>query len=177
MSTIPYKKTTALDKKYKPLVLKWLCSLFKYEDYPHSHADQWILWSIWDGQLSISFDTRQNEHNELISKIHPRFLGCPQYKTLKVVNQSSFYLELDHLLDLKYPEIIDTKLVHKTKHKDNDGDVFFTYDWEVYLDDGTSIMYHNQKPKMDMVKNDYIYNTTIQERAFTEFLDNNYGRN
>ena len=50
-------------------------------------------------------------------------------------------------------------------------DDFYTYDWEVFLSDGSSILYHNQKDKMDMVKGDFIYNATIQERAFVKFLD------
>lgn len=177
MSSTPYNKLNALDKTYKPLILKWLCDLFKYENYPHSFKDQWIIWNIWDGKLSVSFDTRQDEQNLLISKIHPRFLGCPQYKTLKIVNEDSFYLNLESLLHINYPEIIGKKLIRQTKHKDDDGDTFYTYDWEVFLNDDTSIMYHNQSNIMDMVKNDYIYNSTIQQRAFTEFLDNNYGRN
>ena len=167
----PYRKLDALDKKYKPLILKWLSSLFGYENYPHSFKDQWINWDIWDGELSVSFDLRQEEQVKLLSLIHPRFLWCPQYKTLKVVNEKSFYLHLKQLLHIEYPEIKGSKKIDQTKHKDNDGDTFYTYDWEVFLSDGSSILYHNQKDKMDMVKGDFIYNATIQERAFVKFLD------
>jgi hypothetical protein len=41
----------------------------------------------------------------------------------------------------------------------------------VFLNDGSSLFYHNQKDKMDMVKGDFIYNATIQERAFVKFLE------
>ena len=167
----PYRKLDALDKKYKPLILKWLSSLFGYENYPHSFKDQWINWDIWDGELSVSFDLRQEEQVKLLSLIHPRFLWCPQYKTLKVVNEKSFYLHLKQLLHIEYPEIKGSKKIDQTKHKDNDGDTSYTYDWEVFLSDGSSILYHNQKDKMDMVKGDFIYNATIQERAFVKFWE------
>lgn len=171
VSRSPYRKLSALDKKVKPLILKWLSNLFGYENYPHSFKDQWITWNIWNGELSVSFDLRQEEQVKLLSLIHPRFLGCPQYKTLKVVNEKSFYLHLKQLLHIEYPEIKGSKKINATKHKDNDGDTFYTYDWEVFLSDGSSILYHNQKDKMDMVKGDFIYNATIQERAFVKFLD------
>jgi hypothetical protein len=64
--------------------------------------------------------------------------------------------------------------VNRTTHKDNDGDIFYSYDWEVFLDDDTSIMYYNQKEKMDMVKGDFIYNSIIQERSFVNFLKEKY---
>jgi len=170
LAAYPYRKLDALDKKYKPLILKWLSGLFGYENYPHSFKDQWITWNIWDGELSVSFDLRQEEQVRLLSLIHPRFLGCPQYKTLKVVNEKSFYLQLKQLLYIEYPEIKGSKKISQTKHKDNDGDIFHTYDWEVFLSDGSSILYHNQKDKMDMRQGDFIYNATIQERAFVKFL-------
>jgi hypothetical protein len=169
-----YITINRLDKTYKPLMLTWLADLFKYENYPHSHTDQWITWNIWDGELSIGFDFRQAEHLKLFSLIHPRFKGVPQYTTLKIVNENNFYLDLERLFKINYPSIVSSKLINKVKHKDNDGDDFYTYDWEVFLADNTSIMYHNQKDKMDMVKGDYIYNSTIQERTFINFLKNKY---
>lgn len=176
VSSSPYRRVDALDKKCKPLILKWLSSLFGYADYPHSFKDQWISWGIWDGKLSVSFDLRQEEQAKLLSLIHPRFLGCPQYKTLKVVNEESFYLQLKDLLDIKYPEITGSKLLSKDKQRGGTGgwhsasDDFYTYDWEVFLSDGSSLFYHNQKDTMDMIKGDFIYNATIQERAFVNFL-------
>jgi hypothetical protein len=120
LAAYPYRKLDALDKKYKPLILKWLSGLFGYENYPHSFKDQWITWNIWDGELSVSFDLRQEEQVRLLSLIHPRFLGCPQYKTLKVVNEKSFYLQLKQLLYIEYPGIKGSKKISQTKHKDND---------------------------------------------------------
>jgi hypothetical protein len=170
----PYKRIGGLDKTVKPLIIRWFADLFKYENYPHSHADQWISWNVWDGHLTVGFDFRQEEHVKLFSLIHPRFKGVPQYQTLKIVNENSFYLDLKQLLQLKYPNIISSKLINKVKHKDNDGDIFYTYDWEVFLDDDTSIMYHNQKEKMDIVKGNFIYNSIIQERSFVNFLKEKY---
>lgn len=176
-NTIPYRKLDVLDKKCKPLILKWLSSLFGYNDYPHSFKDQWITYNIWDGELSISFDSRQEEQVKLLSLIHPRFLGCPQYKTLKVVNEKSFYIQLKHLLHIEYPEINGSKLIRRNKINGGTGgwhsasDDFYTYDWEVFLSDGSSLFYNTQKDKMDMVKGDFVYNATIQERAFVKFLN------
>lgn len=158
------------------LILKWLSNLFSYENYPSSFKDQWITWNIWDGELSVSFDLRQEEQVKLLSVIHPRFLGCPQYKTLKIVNEKNFYLQLKQLLDIEYPEITGSKLLSKDKQRGGTGgwysasDDFYTYDWEVFLSDGSSLFYHNQKDTMDMVKGDFIYNSTIQERTFVNFL-------
>jgi hypothetical protein len=173
-----YNKSDVRDSKtLKPLILKWLCELFNYNNYPHSFKDQWISWTIWQGELSVSFDLRQDEQIKLISLIHPRFLGCPQHRTLKIVNETNFYLQLDRLLDIKYPEIKNSRLIRRNKERGGTGgwsspsDDFYTYDWEVFLSDSTSIFYHNQKDKMDMVKGDFVYTATIQERAFVEFLN------
>src|ERR1043165_4749755 len=98
----PYKRTDGLDRKYKPLILKWLCQLFNYKDYPHDFKDQYITWGIWDGELTVMFDHRQECQNKLISLIPPQFLGCPQYGTLKIVNEDTFYLPLKRLLHINY---------------------------------------------------------------------------
>lgn len=172
-----YKKADKLDKTTKPLILKWLCKQFECENYPHSFKDQWITWNIWDGILTIGFDLRQEEQKKIISLIPPQFMGTPQYKTLKIVNEYNFYLHLDKLLDINYPDIESSKLVNKTKEAGGTGgwtspsDYFYTYDWEVILSDTTSIYYHNQSEKMDMIKGDFIYNKTIQERTFLNFLN------
>ena len=176
LAAAPYRKVNALDKEIKPLLLTWLSNLFGYKTYPHSFKDQWINWNIWDGILSISFDLRQEEQIKLLSLIHPRFLGTPQYKTLKIVNEKNFYLPLKNLLHIEYPEITGSKLLSKNKQLGGIGgwnspsDYFYNYDWEIFLSDGSSIFYHNQKNTMDMVKKDFIYNVTIQERAFVNFL-------
>jgi hypothetical protein len=172
----PYNKVDALDKKLKPLIIKWLAKTFGYDNYPHSFKDQWIIWGVCDGTLSVSFDLRQEEHIKLLSLIHPRFLGCPQYKTLKIVNEKSFYIELNRFLNIQYPEIVSSKLLRKTRVDGGTGgwrspsDDFYTYDWDVFLSDGSSVVYHNQTDKMDMVKGSFTYNSIIQERAFTAFL-------
>lgn len=171
-----YKRIDGLDKNVKPLILKWLSELFGYKNYPNSFKDQWISWSIWDGQLSVSFDLRQQEHLKLLSLIHPRFIGIPQIGTLKIVNDKSFYLDIERLLYIDYPEITESKLLKRNKERGGTGgwhslsDDFYTYDWEVSLSDETSIYYHNQEDKMEMVKGDYTYLSIIQERAFVNFL-------
>jgi len=163
----PYRRISVLDKKIKPLILKWLSNLFGYENYPHSFKDQWITWNIWDGLLSVYFDLRQKEQVKLLSLIPSHFL-----------KKDTFYLQLNKFLDIEYPEIIDSKLLSKDKHRGGSNgwysksDEFYTYDWEVFLNDGSSLFYHNQKDTMDMIKGDIIYNTIIQERTFVKFLQN-----
>ncbi len=178
MENIMHKKVGSLDKTYKPLILKWLCKLFGYENYPHSFKDQWINWHIWDGLLVVGFDLRQEEHKKLLSLIHPRFIGIPQYQTLKIVNEHNFYLELNQLLNIEYPNIVGHELISKNLEKGGSGgwtsesDNFYTYDWNVFLEGGDSLLYHNQKPKMDLLKGDFIYNKMIQEREFLLFITN-----
>lgn len=176
VSSSLYQKLSTSDKKVKPLILKWLSNLFDYKNYPNSFKDQWITWNIWNGELIISFDLRLEEQVKLLSLIHPRFLGCVQYKTLKIVNENNFYLQLEQLLHIEYPEITGNKLLSKDKQSGGTSgwhsvsDDFYTYNWEVFLSDGSSLFYHNQKDRMDMFKGDFIYNSTIQERAFVNFL-------
>ena len=173
---VMYRKQDALDKKVKPLILDWLSKLFGYDNYPHSFKDQWIRWSVWDGELSVSFDLRQEEQVKLLSLIHPCFLGCPQFRTLKIVNENNFYLRLKRLLPIKYPEITGSKLLSKDKQSGGTGgwsspsDDFYTYDWEVFLNDGSSVFYHNQNDKMDMGYRGFTYDAIIQERAFVRYL-------
>lgn len=176
LATAPYRSVDALDKKLKPLILSWLSNLFGYDNYQHSFKDQWINWGIWDGWFTVSFDLRQEEQVKLLSLIHPRFLGVPQRSTLKIVNEKTFYLELKQLLNIEYPDITGSKLLSKIKQRGGTGgwhsasDDFYTYEWEVFLSDGSSLFYKNQKDVMDMVKGDFIYNARIQERAFVNFL-------
>jgi hypothetical protein len=152
----------------KSSILKWLCKLFEYPDYPHSFKDQWIGWSIWDGQLTVSFDLRQPEQVKLLSLIHPRFLGCPQYKTLKIVNENTFYLQLNSLFTINYPTILSYKHIKTIKHKDNDGDDFYEYYWEITLSDNTIITHISQT--MTLKENNVLYRNTIEERMFLDFL-------
>tara|TARA_R110000868_G_scaffold178700_4_gene418529 strand:+ start:10427 stop:10654 length:228 start_codon:yes stop_codon:yes gene_type:complete len=74
-----YRKIDALDKTAKPLILKWLSKVFGYENYPNSFKDQWIMWTIHDGVLCISFDYRVEEQQKLLSMIPPQFIGTPQH--------------------------------------------------------------------------------------------------
>lgn len=172
-----FVKTDALDKKSKPLVLKWLSNHFGYKDYPHSFKDQWINWRVWDGELTVGFDSRVEEQNKLKSMLPVRLMGTPQHRTLKIVNEDSFYLRLETIIHIYYPDIISSSLVSKIKQQGgtrgwhSPSDDFYTYDWEVVLSDGSSIMYHNQEDKMDMIKGSYIYNAIIQEREFLKFLN------
>ena len=39
VSRSPYRKLSALGKKVKPLILKWLSNLFGYENYPNSFKE------------------------------------------------------------------------------------------------------------------------------------------
>lgn len=169
-----YIQKDCLDMEIKPLVLKWLCDKFGYKSYPHSHADQWINWHIFDGRLSIGFDHRQEEQVKLLSLIPCQLRGAPQSGTLKIVNDDYFYLQLKDAVHIKYPEITGHRLINKEKHVDNDGDTFYVYNWEVSLSDGTSIKYRNQNANMDLTKRSFSYDSIIQERCFVEFLISKY---
>lgn len=169
IEVIPYKKVGALDKKIRPLILTWLCSLVGI-DYKHDWRDQWISWNIWDGRLSISLDQGVDAQKELFEALPMENKGTKQYKTGILVNKDVLYYSVEDIVDVSYPEISNHILKYKHRHVDNDGDEFFTYDWQVFLSDGTSIMYNNQYWHMDLKKGDYIYNATIQERAYVTFL-------
>lgn len=173
--TSPYKKINSLDKICKPLILKWISNLFGFKDYPHSFKDQHINWSILDGELSVSFDLRHEEQKKLLSHINPRFLGTPQFMTLKVVNENTFYVQLKRFMFISYPDITHSQLI--SKHKESNGvngwtspsDYSYTHVWEVFLSDKTSILYTNEKDVMDM--NDDELKHIIQEREFVKFLN------
>jgi hypothetical protein len=165
-----YIKLDHSDKKYKPLILKWLCKQFGYNDYVHNYADQWIRWSVWDGDLSISFDERQAHQRALRSLIPERLMGCPQSGTLKIVNTDSVYVPIKSILHIDYPTIVTSKLKDKSK-RNYDGDEWYVYMWEVFLSDNTSFIHSNQKNQMDIKFRDFTYDAIIQERAFVRFLE------
>lgn len=165
-------------KEIKPLILTWLAKAFNYENYPHSFRDQFITWGIDNRVLSVGFDFRCEEQMKLVSLIPSRFFGTPQYGTLKIVNERNFYLDLKNIIDLKYPKIIRQKLIAKVRHDGGSGgwtspsDIFYTWHWEVLLDDNTSIPYKTFEDKKFMEKGDFQYLYEIHERCFINFLKN-----
>ncbi len=168
----PYKKLDASDKKYKSLILKWMAKQFNYPDYPHSFKDQFINWNIWDSELTIIFDSRQLEQMKLLSLIPPQMVGAVQYKSLLIVNKHTFNIRIEKLGAIEYPEINGYTLIKEVTQFDNDGDIFYEYNWEISLTDGTSIEYNNQDEYPNLNKGDIIYNSIIQERFFCNFLEN-----
>lgn len=174
LSVEEFKWPDASDKKYKPLILEWLARTFGYENYPHSFKDQWINWTIWDNILTVSFDFRQDEQKKLFDHIPDRLKGCPQSRTLKIVNENSFYVPIVSIFRKEYPLIITSKLVNKIKHVDNDGDIFFVYYWRVELANGKAISYSNQAEKMDLAYRSYSYDHYIDTMNFCHFLESEY---
>lgn len=167
----PFNKIEATHhKKYKPLVIDWLVKRFSLPAYDHSFKDQWINVSIWDGELTISFDTRQPEQVTLFNSIPDQFKGCPQRGTGIIVNKDNLYFYFDKEWQIKYPSIKSSKIISETKHVDNDGDIFFTYDHVLNLSDDTQVIYHNQSKSLDIV--DYVFRTIIQQRFFFETIFN-----
>jgi hypothetical protein len=162
-------------KSYKPRILDWLSSLVNHK-FKHHHSDNWIIVSIWDDVLTITLDFRQPNQLELFNKLPTHLKGCLQIGTNKLVNEKTLYFKVSEICNVNYPDIIWHKLINKTKHQSGSkgwtdtGDFFYTYKWELFLSDNTSIMYSNQRNKMDMVKGNYIYNKTIQEREFKKFI-------
>lgn len=162
-----FVKTDALDKKYKPLIIKWLCKVFDVSDHVVSFKDQWIRWSINDSTLSIDL----NDCEAIKRKIPAALFGTPQHGSLRIVNEQSIYIPLSAICHVDYPEVTGHTLIKKHKHKDGDGGFFYSYNWEVFLCDGTSIFYSNQKDQMDLVRRSYNYDWILQERAFLNFLE------
>ena len=165
-----------MEDKYKAKILDWLASIVNHK-FQHHFSDKWVSVNLWDNYLSISLDFRQQNQIELFNLLPEEFKGTRQHRTNKLVNENILYFKIDDVCNIKYPEIISSKLLEVTKHQSGSGgwidvgEFFYTYDWEVFLSDNTTIIYNNQKDTMDMIKGDYIYNKTIQEREFKKFLD------
>jgi len=161
---------------YNSLLLDWLSSLVNYS-FIHSFSDNWAKYNIWDGELMVSLDFRQNTHKELFDLLPSKYKGCKQKGTGKLVNEKTLYFKLFDFIDISYPEIESSILIQRHKHQSTEhgwnivGEYFYTYNWLVSLSDGTDIHYSNQEDKMDMIKGDFIYNARIQERAFKSFLE------
>lgn len=166
---MPFKNTDAINsKKYKPAVIDWLVNRFGLSPYNHSFKDQWIVVSIWDGSLSIYFDTRQPEQVELFNSIPDEFKGCLQQGTGKLVNKDNLYFYFGKEWQVEYPTITGSKIIKEAKHVDNDGDDFYVYDQLINLSDGTQIIYSNQAKRLDI--SDYSFRTIIQERFFYQMI-------
>lgn len=173
-------KKSLSDKDVRTLLLKWLFKQFGNNDHTPSFKDGWILPNItFNNRLSVSFDSRVEEQMELIKMIPPQFMGTPQKRTLLIVNPQTFYLDLNDLLDLKYPSIVDYRLVKTNTHKGGKGgwsspsDEFQSYDWELMLSDGTMMDHNNQSKTIDIaaLETSWIYRSRIEEREFIKFLE------
>lgn len=161
---------------YYSIILDWFSNMVDHS-FIHSFRDKWMMYSIWNGTLSIRLDLETKEQKELFDLLPSNYKGCAQYGTGKLVNERVLYFKVEDIIPISYPDIIGSKLIHKEKHQSTNhgwietGCYFYTYDWQVLLSDETSILYHNQLDKMDMIKGDYIYNARIQEREFYKFLE------
>jgi hypothetical protein len=174
-----YERPDGNDQICKPLILKWLAAVSGYKDYPHSFKDQWIRWSVWRGDVSVSFDSRVKDQQELSDLLVPKFPGSAESRSPEKIPVDFFFISLGELFDIESPDIIGYKLIGKTAYETKDGDEFSTYKWEVFLDDETSIIYQNQKDVMDMEVGDKHYSSTIEQRAFITYVKNitNHGSN
>lgn len=167
----PFNKIDAIHhKKYKPLVIDWLVKRFGLPAYDHSFTDRWINVSIWDGELTIGFDKRQSEQIALFNSIPDQFKGCPQRGTGIIVNKDNLYFYFDKEWKIEYPSIKNSKIISETKHKGNDGDIFYTYDHVLNLSDDTQVIYNNQSKSLDI--SDYEFRTIIQHRFFVQIIFN-----
>lgn len=157
-------------KNLKPAVIDWLIEKFNLNiKYEHSFKDQWISVNIWDGQLTISFDTRQPEQVQLFNALPAEIKGTKQHGTGKMVNLQTLYFDMNKEFTINYPEIKSKEIVGKVKHTDNDGDTFYVYSWLVKMNDETEMIFTNQdNNKLDIEK--WIYPTRIQERFLTTTL-------
>jgi len=160
----------------KSKVLDWLSAMVNHT-FNHHFSDKWINVNIWNNDLTISFDSRQENQVELFNKLPDNIKGCIQRNTNKRVNEKTLYFKVSEICNIIYPDIVSNKLIKKTKHQSGSGgwidvgEYFYTYDWEVLLSDNTTINYNNQEPKMDMIKGDYSFNRRIQEREFKKLIN------
>lgn len=145
-------------------VIDWLVAKFDLPAYEHSFKDKFILTNIWNGRISISVDKRVPEQVALFNSIPDNYKGTPQYQTGKIVNKDTLYFNLNNEFEIPYPKILSSKIIIKQKHKDDDNDIFYTYDHELKLSDGTFAIYHNQSEKMDI--STVTLNSMIQQRFF-----------
>lgn len=164
------------EKLTKIHILSWLAEIANY-DFNHSYSDQFITWSIQDDRIWIALDFRQKSQAELFEKLPLKYKGIRQDGTGLMVNMNSIYINLNDFFPIEYPDIISSKLVNSQKHQSTEkggwyirGEYFYTYDWEVLLSDGDTIKYHNQRPKMDMIKGDFYYKNRILTKELHKFL-------
>jgi hypothetical protein len=161
--------------KYKPAVLNWLSEMVNYK-FEHHYSDKWINVNIRGEQLSISFDTRQNNQVELFKKLPECLKGVKNIYTGELVNKHNLYFKITEICKFEYPKIISSKVIKKNKHQETEkgwyikGSYWYSYDWEVTLSDGTTINYHNQNEKMDLKEDSNTFKTKICEREFYKFV-------
>lgn len=164
-----YKLPNALDKQYKPLILKWLSNHFKIP-YNHSFKDQWITWNVWNSILSINLDLRDENQRKLFEMLPNHIKGTIQYKTLKHVNTDVIYIPLNMFLNLKYPTIVKDRVIKTITHSESGESDWYEYDREISLSDGTSIYHRNQSKTQGLEYNGFIYKSILDTRTFYNFL-------
>ena len=148
--------------EYSPIIIKYICNVCGYKNYPHSFKDKFITWYVREGELVVSFDLRQKEHAALLS----------QYNT----NMTYIRMPLSSILQIYYPKIMGGKLIRKKKEHGGVGgfiyasDYFYSYEWRLPLSHSSIIISEHQKNEMDMTEHDVLYMSIIQERAFVGFL-------
>jgi hypothetical protein len=163
--------------KLKPKILDWLSSLVDHK-FEHNFSDQWINVNIYDGTLSISLDFRQPCQLELFNKLPDNLKGCLQRGTGKLVNEKNLYFNVEDIVDFEYPTIIKSKLIKRDKHQESEkggwyiaGKYYYSYTWELTLSDGTTMIYKNQVPKMDLKESSYTFKSNIQDYHFEKFIE------
>lgn len=158
------------NKKIKPAIIDWLIKRLNIDiEYNHDLRDQWVRINVWDGQLSISFDSRNEQQNNILSKIPAEFIGCKQAGTGKLVNTNVIYFDMDKEFEIEYPAVIKKRIFRTETIRESGEPNFYSYDWECDMSDGTIMEFNNQdKNKLDIGK--WILPTKIQERFLLKTL-------
>lgn len=164
---------------YKPMILTWLASRYGIK-YIHSFRDKFISFHAYEfnDTISISLDLRDENQQKLFKELPEEIKGCRQKGTGKLVNKTTIYIPHKDLFELSYPQVVNWKLFHTEKSKDNDGDDFYSYTWKIFLSDNTVVYSSNNsnsqlkdiKVTEDWVLSKLVLEWMIQTRTFLDYI-------
>lgn len=163
-----YKSPNTLEmNRYKKPIIDWLFRRFDIKPFDVEHT-QWISYSIWDGNLSISFDFRQPSQKKLFDLLPDSIKGIPRISDGKMVNLNTLYFNVNDIRPVIYPDIISKELLIKDSMIDDDGDTFYEWVYKVKLSDDTFVIMTTQKE--GELPLDFIFKSKIESRTFYHHL-------
>jgi len=169
-----YRKMNIIEcDKYSPMLIDWLCDKFQFKGFNHHFSDKFIRWNIWDGELSIILDFRQEGQVTLFDHIPSQYKGVPQQGTGVMVNLKTLYF--DFATEFNYVPLppVSSKQVGKYLCKDHESpsDSFWIYTYHVTIEDGSIVEYSCQTERLDLKDyNKYTLPATLMERHLVNSL-------